>query len=199
MGPTSIMKPARMLPTWFEREMKRCQNVHLRRISPMRSCLSQLLQSAPPKVWQRYQRNNQCHPGPDFRYIVITNKPWRKLTMLQRKLAATMIQPHPPSGGGGGPSCASFFGWNSFSWGTTDWSGGPILHSFWSMSLFVTPKQTYTGSNELVLTSCFPSSPFVISVLFSSSAPPPILKSFLPLIRLQADCPHWPHWVWNHF
>ena len=53
----------------------------------------------------------------------------------------------------------------------------------------MTPEQTDTGSNELVLTSCFPSSLLVISVLFSSSAPPPILKSFLPLIRLQADCP----------
>lgn len=72
MGPTSIMKPARMLPTWFE--IKSCHNWCRWRISPMRSCLSQLPQSAPPMVWQRYQRNNQCHPGPDFTYIVMRKK-----------------------------------------------------------------------------------------------------------------------------
>ena len=84
----------------------------------MRFCPSQLPRSEPPVVSQRSQMSNQSHPAPDIKHgLSRMIFRWTTPTMLQRKLAATMTHPQPPSGGGGGAFPKSFFESISFNWG----------------------------------------------------------------------------------
>ena len=101
----------------LNKKMRRCWFCWSR-FSPMRFCLSQLHRSEPPVVSQRSQMSNQSHPAPVIKHglsrIIFR---WTTPTMLQRKLAATMTHPQPPSGGGGGAFPKSFFESSSFNWG----------------------------------------------------------------------------------
>ena len=101
----------------LNKKMRRCWFCWSR-FSPMRFCLSQLPRSEPPVVSQRSQMSNQSHPAPVIKHglsrIIFR---WTTPTMLQRKLAATMTHPQPPSGGGGGAFPKSFFESISFNWG----------------------------------------------------------------------------------
>ena len=101
----------------LNKKMRRCWFCWSR-FSPMRFCPSQLPRSEPPVVSQRSQMSNQSHPTPGLKHGLSWKFiRWTKPTILQRKLAATMTQPQPPSGGGGGAFPKSFFESSSFNWG----------------------------------------------------------------------------------
>ena len=191
IGPTSIMKPARMLPTWVKRwkvvandAEERSHQWDLAFPSSLKVCL------------QRFDKDPKGITNAIQDLIMgklwCRKKEWENEPCCRGSWRQQWSNPTHHLEVEGGHLML-------LSWARTllaeeqqiEVKSSPILEypSIWAFS--VTAEQMWNNDPKrykLILTSCFPSSPFVTSVLFSSSAPPPILQPF-PLSAFKQTVP----------